>query len=118
MDNYVYFPYFKWEGTPDQFLCKCCGKLVHSSKKIIDFLVAVRCLYKHPIIVTSHYRCKRHNEAVGGHPESKHLTGSAIDVLYSTQLLNLMNNINRDMKLKLKILPNLEKFYIHVQEET
>jgi uncharacterized protein YcbK (DUF882 family) len=37
-----------------------------------------------PIIITSGFRCPEHNKAVGGKPESAHLTGEAWDILAET----------------------------------
>ena len=34
-----------------------------------------------PIRITSGYRCRRHNAAVGGHPTSEHMDGLATDVV-------------------------------------
>ena len=42
-------------------------------------LQIVRDLIKKPIIITSAYRTKSHNTAIGGAKYSKHLTGSAVD---------------------------------------
>lgn len=35
----------------------------------------------HPMIITSGYRCPTHNAAVGGHPTSEHMDGTATDVV-------------------------------------
>lgn len=34
-----------------------------------------------PITITSGYRCPAHNAAVGGHPSSEHMDGTATDVV-------------------------------------
>jgi uncharacterized protein YcbK (DUF882 family) len=33
-----------------------------------------------PILVTSGYRCQRHNREVGGSPTSRHMAGRALDM--------------------------------------
>lgn len=43
-------------------------------------LQPIRDEYRHPIIVTSGYRCATLNKAVGGAKTSQHLTGSAADI--------------------------------------
>ena len=43
-------------------------------------LQPIRDEYKHPIIVTSGYRCKALNTAVAGAKTSQHLTGCAADI--------------------------------------
>lgn len=43
-------------------------------------LQPIRDEYRHPIIVTSGYRCAKLNTAVGGAKTSQHLTGCAADI--------------------------------------
>lgn len=47
-----------------------------------DKLAILRAL--HPISVTSWFRTRAHNTAVGGVPNSKHLLGLAVDVVLDT----------------------------------
>ena len=71
-----------WLGDfefPREFACGCCGKC--------DILYEVwwacqllRCEFGKPLTVHSGYRCARHNQAVGGKPESDHLSGFAADI--------------------------------------
>jgi uncharacterized protein YcbK (DUF882 family) len=42
-------------------------------------LQKVRNIIKKPIIITSAYRSKAYNAAIGGAPKSQHLTASAVD---------------------------------------
>lgn len=63
------------------FACKCCGKnLIHDD--LIIRLQALRSVLKTPLIVSSGYRCPKHNAsaAVGGRPYSMHLKGLAVDL--------------------------------------
>ena len=63
-----------------EFRCKCCGK-VDISRILVNRLEVARGLYGKPMIVTSGYRCPRHNEAVGGVKDSYHTQGLAADIL-------------------------------------
>ena len=65
----------------DELACHCCrctyqgldAALVHALDCIrFDLGTAIR--------VTSGYRCARHNEAVGGSPNSYHIHGKAADI--------------------------------------
>ena len=64
---------------PSDFACPCCGQVK------IDWGL-VRCLdsicewIKEPIRITSGYRCPKHNEEVGGVPDSAHTKGLAVDI--------------------------------------
>ncbi|TEX99111.1 D-Ala-D-Ala carboxypeptidase family metallohydrolase [Campylobacter sp. US33a] len=66
----------------DEFKCKC-GKCELPpnvpSDELIDTLCEIREHYNAPIIINSAYRCKEHNEKVGGAKNSQHSIGSAVD---------------------------------------
>lgn len=65
--------------TPDM-ACRCCGTLllipvlIHRLMQLEEYL-HVR------LTTTNAYRCETHNAEVGGHPQSRHLDGLAIDVV-------------------------------------
>jgi uncharacterized protein YcbK (DUF882 family) len=63
-----------------EFACPCgCGK-VHVDQFLLHLLEKARKLLNRPVIITSGYRCPEHNAAVGGKPNSAHLTGKAADI--------------------------------------
>lgn len=63
----------------EEFACKCCGKsLVKSS--LVELLEKIRSVAGLPITITSGYRCKKHNAAVGGAKNSQHVQGIAADI--------------------------------------
>jgi uncharacterized protein YcbK (DUF882 family) len=74
--------------SEDEFRCKgkdCCGgiclidyELVFDLQKLRDFITQ-KTGKEHSIIVTSGYRCSKHNKEVGGRVNSAHIQGSAID---------------------------------------
>lgn len=68
--------YFKEE----EFRCPCCGK-VKVSRLLLENLDRMREIYKKPIIISSGYRCRKHNKEVGGKTTSAHLKGMAADIL-------------------------------------
>ena len=69
-----------------EFACRCCGELPPFARENIEALVRnnvldpVREKLGKPIQVNSGYRCKEHNEAVGGVRNSQHLAGEAADI--------------------------------------
>ena len=65
--------------TIDEFRCPCCGKVV-IQPLLIELLDAARLRAGIPFYITSGYRCKLHNQAVGGHPKSMHTIGAAADI--------------------------------------
>lgn len=71
-------PHFKKR----EFTCKCCGKL--PSEGIDPLLIArlecLRTYFKRPIIITSGYRCEKHNARIGGARGSLHREGKAADI--------------------------------------
>ena len=77
--------YFKLE----EFKCKCKGKYctgypVELNKNLITYLDAVRKHYGKSTKIISGERCKKHNNAVGGASNSRHLKGKAADIQIST----------------------------------
>jgi zinc D-Ala-D-Ala carboxypeptidase len=65
--------------TAEEFQCKCgCKAKMKSS--VVFALQAVRTEYGKPIKITSAARCPERNAKIGGVSDSKHLTGSAIDI--------------------------------------
>ncbi len=59
--------------------CKCCGEMGMDLEFILD-LEDARHEARTPFIITSGYRCIKHNAAVGGSETSSHLKGLAVDI--------------------------------------
>ena len=57
------------------FICPCCDmlKLIPAFYRHVSLLEHMRQHLGFPIIINSGYRCKSHNESVGGAPRSWHL---------------------------------------------
>jgi len=66
----------------DEFNCKC-GKN-KMDKDFLSKLNQARIISGIPYIITSGYRCQRHNKAVGGKSTSSHMKGLACDILADT----------------------------------
>lgn len=66
--------------TLQEFACKCgCGN-AYVDPKLVELLQTIREHFDQPVTITSGYRCKAHNKAIGGAPLSYHLEGKAADI--------------------------------------
>lgn len=66
--------------STSEFACPCCGFCPEISPELLDKLERLRTYLGAPIIITSGYRCERHNSHVGGASRSQHLLGTAADI--------------------------------------
>ena len=62
-----------------EFECHCCGQGT-VDERLIELLEELRDMANAPIHVNSGYRCRKHNAAVGGLPNSQHVKGTAADI--------------------------------------
>lgn len=62
-----------------EFECRCGGRLVLDDN-LLDGLEALRKLAGVPVVVSAGYRCRQHNQEVGGVPNSEHTRGLAADI--------------------------------------
>lgn len=63
----------------DEFNCKCCGKN-EMDYEFLQLLDHARTIAKIPFVITSGFRCEKHNKEIGGKPDSAHLIGHAADI--------------------------------------
>ena len=63
-----------------EFRCKDGDRLVVVEKELIERLAELRRQIGKPIHITSGFRTRTHNTAVGGATNSRHLDGSAADI--------------------------------------
>ena len=80
-------PFFK----PEEFQCQCnyencVDSYQFMNESFLEALFKVRSQIDFPLVVTSGYRCKKHNKAVGGVPFSAHTRGVAVDVSIRSSL--------------------------------
>ena len=66
----------------DEFRCPCCGKVIDNIefRRFVVFLQTARSYASFPFVITSGYRCPKHNAEVGGVPDSAHTKGLAVDI--------------------------------------
>lgn len=65
--------------SKSEMACRCCGNL-QIEDRLLTALETLRNLAAAPVIVNDAYRCPKHNEEVGGVPDSEHTRGIAADV--------------------------------------
>jgi hypothetical protein len=56
------------------------GHLLMCYEELFDTFEAIRTAWGKPLVVTSGYRCAKHNAEVGGEPMSPHRFGLAMDL--------------------------------------
>lgn len=76
--KYFSFNECKCKGT------NCCGQVAPMDHQFMAVCDALRLLVG-PLNVTSAFRCRTWNSAVGGAPESYHMRGLAMDVFSKTK---------------------------------
>jgi uncharacterized protein YcbK (DUF882 family) len=69
-----------------EFWCSCC-QMQDMNSVLISMLDQARGLADVPFVITSGYRCKRHNAQIGGVPTSAHTFGLAVDIACSSSRL-------------------------------
>ena len=67
--------YFK----PSEFDCPDCGEN-RMDFDFLEMLITARSYADIPFVITSGYRCEKHNKKVGGSKTSSHLIGKAADI--------------------------------------
>lgn len=70
----------------EEFRCKCGGKYcdgfpAEPSQTLVELLEDIREEFGLPVLVSSGVRCTRHNAAVEGVSNSRHLNGTAADIM-------------------------------------
>ena len=89
---------------PEEFKCKCCGKLV-LDKVFLATARMARQISSTPYIISSGYRCAKHNREVGS-TSRNHIEGKAMDIQART-------NIERGKILKGLYLAGFTRVGIH-----
>jgi zinc D-Ala-D-Ala carboxypeptidase len=63
----------------DELSCKCCNAC-DMDPGFLEKLQKLRDAYGRSMVITSGFRCQKHNADVGGMKTSQHLFGKAVDV--------------------------------------
>lgn len=82
-----------------EFVCKCCGT-VKIDNELVQRLQLLRDRVKRPVIITSGYRCPKHNKEVGGVDSSYHTQGLAVDIVVENYGLEELANLAKAVGFK------------------
>lgn len=103
----------------DEFHCKC--SYPDCTFTLIDNKLKrqwnrFRSSFSRGIVISSGYRCQKHNEDVGGHPNSYHKKGMALDLIVPQHVtMKIFANTARNYFDKVIEYPG--KNFIHVNVE-
>jgi len=74
--------------SENEFNCSCCGKRVISANLVLKLDLA-REIAETRFVITSGYRCPKHNKEVGGVKNSAHMSGLAVDIVVPDNVARL-----------------------------
>lgn len=63
----------------EEFACKCGCLFSAVDTELLDILVTIREMFGKKVMITSGCRCNEYNTEIGGHPNSYHTRGMAVD---------------------------------------
>jgi len=75
VNNFQVSPHFNLS----EFECPCCWQ-VRLVPRLVYLLEKLRKKVGEPILVSSGYRCPKHNKVIGGAKHSYHMQGKAADI--------------------------------------
>lgn len=95
--------------TSTELQCPCCG-VCDMDGVFLAELQRLRDVIGRPFIISSGYRCEKHNKALSGAKNSKHLTGEAVDIYTSDwsskDLHDLIDEISSNLASGLGLYPS------------
>ena len=81
--------------------------------RLVEMLENLRAVAKRPLVITSGYRCREHNRAVGGSPSSLHMLGLAADISADAAAQALLGRYAAELGFR-EIIRGGKKRYIHL----
>lgn len=101
-------PHFRlWE-----FECPCCFR-VRLHPVLLEKLEKLRQEMGIPIVITSGYRCEKHNREVGGVAKSLHLFGQAADIAIPARIMDQVCWLARKAGFD-QVIPYHSRNFIHL----
>ncbi len=108
------FPNF----TRDEFACKCGCGFDEIDPLLVSTLQRLRDEVQRPVVVNSGCRCRSHNAAVKGAPQSQHIRGKAADIkiegMTSREIFDVLRRLYLDGELYVGYVYAINGNSIHV----
>ena len=108
------FPNF----TRDEFACKCGCGFDEIDPLLVSTLQRLRDEVQRPVVVNSGCRCRSHNAAVKGAPQSQHMRGKAADIridgMTSQQIVDILRRLYLDGEIYVGYVYAINGNSIHV----
>ena len=108
------FPNFK----PDEFACKCGCGFDDIDPLLVSALQRLRDEVQRPVVVNSGCRCRSHNAAVKGAPQSQHMQGKAADIridgMTSRQIFDVIRRLYLDGEIYVGYVYAINGRSVHV----
>ena len=108
------FPNF----TRDEFACGCGCGFDDIDPLLVSTLQRLRDEVQRPVIVNSGCRCRSHNAAVKGAPNSQHMQGKAADIkidgMTSRQIFDVIRRLYLDGELYVGYVYAINGRSVHV----
>lgn len=95
-----------------EFQCRCCGRAM-ICPRLVALLEELRARRGRPLILTSGYRCERHNSEVGGSRSSLHMRGRAADISVPPAEQRVLALVAREIGFT-EVIEGGDKNYLHV----
>jgi hypothetical protein len=108
INNFAISPHFSLY----EFECRCCRRVLIENR-LVRMLEELRGVWGRPLVITSGYRCERHNREVGGAVRSLHPLGRAADIDVDPSFQDEIVKIAVVLNFY-EIIPNYRKGYIHL----
>lgn len=108
------FPNF----TRDEFACGCGCGFDDIDPLLVSALQRLRDEVQRPVIVNSGCRCRSHNAAVKGAPQSQHIRGKAADIkidgMTSREIFDVLRRLYLDGELYVGYVYAINGRSVHV----
>ena len=102
----------------DEFLCPCGCGFDDIDPLIVTTLQRLRDEVQRPVIVNSGCRCRSHNAAVKGAPQSQHMQGKAADIridgMTSREIFDTLRRLYLDGELYVGYVYAINGRSVHV----
>ena len=102
----------------DEFVCPCGCGFDDIDPLLVTTLQRLRDEVQRPVVVNSGCRCRSHNAAVKGAPQSQHMQGKAADIridgMTSQQIIDILRRLYLDGEIYVGYVYAINGRSVHV----